>query len=772
MFWILWVNKRYLKYIKPFNPKKEIKLADSKLKTKKLLENLDIPHPKLLDIIKTRRQLRNYDFSKFVWKDFVVKPNKWSKWKWILICHMIDENFIKTSSNIVSVDDFKKQIADILDGKYSLTLWNDIALIEEKIIPSDEFSIFCEYGLADIRLISMNLVPVMAMLRYPTKESEGKANIAKWGIGFWVDITNWKIVSMYYKRKIYKKEFPQEYKEFKNKQIPYWDDILLYSSQIQYFTNIGYLGLDWVIAKNGPNLLEINARAWMEIQLVNGEWLENRLKKVEDMSISSPSKWVEIWKTLFSKSTTNPTIKKDMIYLQQPWILKTEDKSIPIIVKVDLDNKFNYVSSSLIDDFDSSYTLKFNDIILNNIKFEKNDKLWNTITLWRKELEDFIIIPKKKDIKSFEIWNSKKYLTTEENILMELDNHIDLLSKKLNISKIVKPTNYMEELDNFITWGWNYNPKFEYKYPSDKKLENIEDEIKSIKEKYFDVKSELHSELLDLFKEKLEESEIKLNLIKAYKKQDFKLIGKYNTLLYGSVNEELLTLAKTKIWPVFDKKLGRRFSIQEVVKKTKKHLKQKWLENIKVKVESDVSSRILVKRWEPIIVAINKNSEFYEKEIDMILAHEIDVHVIRYINWKKSWWKILQSGTWFYLKDEEWLAIWNSFRYLPDDYEKKAIYEKYYLLSQAEKTDFVSLANIIKWLYPEDGLLKIFRRTLRFKRWIQNTAFRWEWTVYYKDKIYLDGYIKVKNWVEEGGDFEAMLKWKYKIEDLKFINIE
>jgi hypothetical protein len=37
----------------------------------------------------------------------------------------------------------------------------------------------------------------------------------------------------------------------------------------------------------------------------------------------------------------------------------------------------------------------------------------------------------------------------------------------------------------------------------------------------------------------------------------------------------------------------------------------------------------------------------------MILAHEIDVHAIRYINAKETGWKILQSGTGFYLKDEE-----------------------------------------------------------------------------------------------------------------------
>jgi len=776
MFWILWVNKRYLKYIKPFNPKKEIRLADSKLKTKKLLRNLDIPHPQLLDIIKTRKELRNYDFSIYVWKDFVVKPNKWSKWKWIMICHMIDDHFVKVWSSVLSIDDFKKKIADILDGKYSLTMGNDIALIEEKIIPGDDFKIFCEYWLADIRLICMNLVPVMAMLRYPTPESEWKANIAAWWIGFGIDIAEWKIVSMYYKWKIYEKKFPSWYEKFLNQQIPYWDDILLYSSQIQYFTNIWYLWLDWVIGKNDPLLLEINARAGMEIQLVNGVWLETRLKKIEDMKISSPSKWVEIWKTLFSKKSVNPTIQKDIIYLEQPWILKVElDENTleyPVTIKVDLDNKYNYADSKLIKDFDKKYTIKFDKIILDNVKFKEKKWLKNTITLWIKTLDNFIIVPKKKDIKSFSIWNKEKFDENDKNILIELDNSIDKISKKLNLSKIIKPLNYMEELDNFITWGWNYNPKFEYKYPSDKVLEELEDDIKSLNEKYFDVKSEHKSELLDIFKEKILEMEYKLEMIKAYKKQNFSSIWKYNRLLYGDIDQNLIDKSKMKVSPFTERKLWKRLTIYEVLKLVKKHLKEKGLSDIKVKIETDLSSRILVKRWDPIVVSISKSSEFYEKEIDMILAHEIDVHVVRYVNWKKTWWKILQSGTWFYITDEEWLAIWNSLRYSPENYEKNAMYEKYLLIQQAENADFVSLANIIRWLHPQEWLLKIFRRTMRFKRWIQNTAFKGFWTAYFKDKIYLDGYEKINNWIETEQDFQSMLKWKYKIKDLRFINTE
>ena len=66
---------------------------------------------------------------------------------------------------------------------------------------------------------------------------------------------------MYYKGKIYTKDFPPEYAPFAHQYLSYRDDILSYSSKIQYFANLGYLALDRVITSDGPKLLEINARA-------------------------------------------------------------------------------------------------------------------------------------------------------------------------------------------------------------------------------------------------------------------------------------------------------------------------------------------------------------------------------------------------------------------------------------------------------------------------------------------------------------------------------
>lgn len=68
---------------------------------------------------------------------------------------------------------------DILEGTFSLESSHDHIIIEEKLIANELFGKYCEHGLADIRVIVYNLIPVIAMLRVPTADSGGKANIAQ-----------------------------------------------------------------------------------------------------------------------------------------------------------------------------------------------------------------------------------------------------------------------------------------------------------------------------------------------------------------------------------------------------------------------------------------------------------------------------------------------------------------------------------------------------------------------------------------------------------------
>ncbi|MBU0626811.1 hypothetical protein KKG31_01490 [Patescibacteria group bacterium] len=78
-FGILGNNARNLHYIKKFNDKKSIRLADNKLETKRFLSERGIPFAKTYAIIKTRKELFDFDFSQLPKKEFVVKPNQGSQ---------------------------------------------------------------------------------------------------------------------------------------------------------------------------------------------------------------------------------------------------------------------------------------------------------------------------------------------------------------------------------------------------------------------------------------------------------------------------------------------------------------------------------------------------------------------------------------------------------------------------------------------------------------------------------------------------------------------
>ncbi|MEI7918694.1 MAG: hypothetical protein WCH65_00315 [bacterium] len=62
-----------------------------------------------------------------------------------------------------------------------------------------------------------------------------------------IEVGSGKITSLLWKNKIYKTKFPKKFIHFQNKKLPYRNDILFLSSKVQYFVNLGYLALDWVI---------------------------------------------------------------------------------------------------------------------------------------------------------------------------------------------------------------------------------------------------------------------------------------------------------------------------------------------------------------------------------------------------------------------------------------------------------------------------------------------------------------------------------------------
>ncbi len=524
-FGVLWINARNLSYIKKFNDKKAIRLANDKIETKNFLSARWIPFAKTYAIIKDRNQLFDMDFSLLPNKEFVIKPNRWSKWKWIYVTKFLGKvektpkdsdkqdilskimskfkefeqkiqklpnlpHFYGINGEIIDDNTFRRYILDNLDGKNSMTSWWDKVIIEEKIFPGEWFKNFCKYWLADIRVIVFNLVPIGAMVRMPTKKSWWKANLAAGWIGFGIEVWSGRINSMFQKKRIYKSNFTEDFKSFKNLKIPYWDDILFLSSKIQYFVNLWYLALDWVITDEWPKLLEINARAGLEVQNISGIKLWNVLNKVSDLKISDPEKWVEIAKTLFSKERSKLQ-REEILYLSQIGTITIDNDSQAqyddIIVKVNINKSENYVSKeifqSIKENNKSSINLELqeNNITIKNIKFLMDETLWeNETILWKATSSKFLIKPLEKAKSNINILNTKNIEIEQKNKLHKIDNDISKIGKKLILWKILKPINYLEELDKFIWHKWKYNPKFKYKFLENKEIENIQKELLQI----------------------------------------------------------------------------------------------------------------------------------------------------------------------------------------------------------------------------------------------------------------------------------------------------
>lgn len=588
----------------------------------------------------------------------------------------------------------------------------------------------------------------------------------------WIEVWSGIINTLYVNWKVYEDNFPDDFQSLKWYEIPFWDEILLNSSKVQFFVNLWYLALDWVITKQWPKILEINARAWLEIQNVCLLPLKNRLEKIEDLKVTEPEKGVELSKSLFSEKLSDTVHSWKILYLSQEWKFIVDNIVDDIVIKVNLNNKENFIPQNLQDKLKKNFIIELqNNIKFSKLKFQIDDSLdENVIVLWSRSVRDYFIKPEIITSK-IDIFIPEKLNKNEISILRIIDEKVWKIDKKISLTSVLKPLNFFEELNKFIELKWKYNPVFEYDFPKKEKLKELEDEIILLKNSYFKEWFEFKSEFSKLFSEKLDELEVKIKLIRAYKDQDFAKINKYNVKLFWDIDDELLELSEKKSSILFDKDLlWEQLEQNYVINYINDYLvKNSLSDDVKVVLSSSNMSRISLnrKKWN-IEVRVSVDWVFREKELDWVIAHEIWVHLIRYLNWKKTWWNILESWTADYITTEEWLAVYNSLKYFPDSYDKNSMYQNYYLIEMAKKLNFEELAEI--WFkFKGNDYVKVFKTITRFKKWIIDTSVKNSWAFYSKDKVYVDWFVKVKNWLKEWWELEKLMLGKIKIEDLDFI---
>lgn len=291
---VLGMNRRNSSVIAEYNPRKLYPLVDDKLKTKELLEQHHLPTPELYFKISGNYELRMLRELKFL-REFVIKPARGAEGRGILVITDRQNNeWLKASGERYKAEDLQYHASNILAGLYSLGGTDDQAFIEYRVRSHAVFKNVAYQGVPDIRLILYKGIPLMGMLRLPTKKSDGRANLHQGAVGVGINLKNGVTYGGVHLGRL-ADEHPDTHAPLTGLKIPFWDSILEIAAKIYDVFHLGYIGVDFVIDHLlGPMILELNARPGLSIQLANRQGLLTRLNSLDRiLSTSSPRGWEE-----------------------------------------------------------------------------------------------------------------------------------------------------------------------------------------------------------------------------------------------------------------------------------------------------------------------------------------------------------------------------------------------------------------------------------------------------------------------------------------------
>lgn len=279
---VIGMNFRNIELIGRYNERSKYPLVDNKLITKKIAKEAGIAVTELYGKIEWQSQLANLHEMLAPYGSFVIKPVHGSGGKGIVvITHREDDLFIRANGTSMTLTEIHTHITNILSGLYSLGGRYDIAIIEKMVEFDPVFQDYSYEGVPDVRLIVYRGYPMMAMMRCPTHESNGKANLHQGAVGVGIDIATGKATNAV-QHNLPVTVHPNTKHDFSKLKIPQWEEILKIGAKCYDMTGLGYLGVDIVFDRNvGPLLLELNARPGLAIQIANDKGEYYRVKRID-----------------------------------------------------------------------------------------------------------------------------------------------------------------------------------------------------------------------------------------------------------------------------------------------------------------------------------------------------------------------------------------------------------------------------------------------------------------------------------------------------------
>lgn len=296
-------------------------IANSKIASNLLMEQRGIPTPKIFGLFATPEDVHDFNWPSLT-ENFVIKPTNGLAGKGVVVFRKklpSKEVWVDALGKNWQLNDLKLHCFDILDGQYSRFGTQHNVIVQQRIPIHPTFLKYVYKGTPDIRIIIYNQVPVMAMLRLPTKESEGRANVHQGAIAAGIDIASGITISACSGKGVSIEFVPDTKYKLRGIKIPQWKACLLTAINAAQAADMPYCGVDLFLhEEKGPMVVELNAQPGLTIQIANHAGLRRRLERVRDLNILNAEHGVKVGQALFAASFSDKIISEEGLTILKP----------------------------------------------------------------------------------------------------------------------------------------------------------------------------------------------------------------------------------------------------------------------------------------------------------------------------------------------------------------------------------------------------------------------------------------------------------------------
>ena len=204
-------------------------------------------------------------------------------------------------------------------------------------------------------------------------------------------------------------------------------------------------------------------------------------------------------------------------------------------------------------------------------------------------------------------------------------------------------------------------------------------------------------------------------------------------------------------------------STKEAVAEFENALHSYELDSWHVKIKKSMVADCLAGKGNALFV--RDGATFDSTRMRMLVAHEIETHILTAENGKGQLYSMFNRGFANYLETQEGLAVWNQEQLSNIDSPKNyRSAELVFVIDFALKHSFVETFEYCKNLGMNDD--QAFKTTVKCKRGFENTEKAGSFT---KDLLYFRGYLQVQKFITNGGELKDLYYGKYNLKDLETI---